>query len=263
MSANFVGREKGYRNVEGFSEGSKSLAEAFSPAATYKERIGRLFEEVAGMGFQAIDLWTAHCDPQWATRQHFDGLLAARERHGVQIVSLAGGTGGDLAIFEKVCQLAWDIGCPLLGMGSRLLPDKIDQMSALLDQYDLTFAFENHPNEPTPEDILHKIGGGSHPRFGVALDTGWLGTNDYPVLEAIDKLRPYLRLIHLKNVQAPGGHVSAPWDEGCVDVKAATKRLKDIGYQGWISLEYEPFDHDPTEYCRLYRQEVEKWWREF
>ncbi|HWL51511.1 MAG TPA: hypothetical protein VNQ90_03700 [Chthoniobacteraceae bacterium] len=75
MSANFLGREKGYRNVTGFGEGNTSLAEAFSPAATYAGRIDRLFAEVADMGFRAIDLWTAHCHPKFPpkTAGNFSG----------------------------------------------------------------------------------------------------------------------------------------------------------------------------------------------
>lgn len=261
MSANFLGREKNYRDVKGFGEGNGSVAEAFSPAATYAERIGRLFEEVAAMGYRGIDLWTAHCHPNWATPQHLDGLLAASARHGVEIVSLAGGLGDDLKEVEKTVRMARDIGCSLLGMGCRALPEKREELESLLAKHGVRLAFENHPNEPTPEVVLEKIGGG-RPHIGCAFDTGWWGTHGFPVLEALDRLKEHLLLVHLKNVRAPGAHEAARWDEGCIDLRSVVWRLREIGYTGWISLEYEPLDCNPTEDCREFLNVARQWWNQ-
>lgn len=260
MSANFLGREKGYQNVRGFGEGNTSVAEAFSPAATYGERIDRFFAEVAAMGYRGIDLWTAHCNPNWVTPQHLRGLVAASEKHQIEIVSIAGGLKDNLADIERVCQMARDMGCSLLGMGCQALPEKRDAVEGILAKYGVRLAFENHPGEPTPEVVLEKIGHGRCPHLGSAFDTGWWGTHDYPVLKALDALKKYLFLVHLKNVREPGAHVAARWDAGCVDLKPVVQRLKEIGYTGWISLEYEPVDRDPTEDCREYLQVCEQWW---
>ncbi len=259
MSANFLGREKNYREVTGFGEGNRSVAEAFAPVATYAERIGRLFEEVAAMGFRGIDLWTAHCNPAWATPRHIEGLLAASQKHGVELVSIAGGLGDNLDDLERLCQLARDLRCPLLGMGCRAFPEKRAGAEALLEKYGVQFGFENHPNEPTPDAVLEKIGGGS-PNIGVTFDTGWWGTHGFPVVEALDQLKDYLLLVHLKNVKAPGAHDAARWDEGCVDLRSVVRRLREIGYSGWISLEYEPLDRDPTEDCREFLHVARQWW---
>lgn len=235
-------------------------AEAFSPAATYGERMDALFAEIAAMGYRGVDLWTAHCDPEWATPQHIDGLLAASDRHKVELVSLAGGMGGSLERFEALCRLSRDIGCPVLGIGGNLIPDQIEEVSGILERYGVKLGFENHPNEPTPAVVLEKIGNGRFPRIGSTLDTGWFGTHDYPVVKAIDELKDYLFLVHLKNVEKPCAHVAATWEDGCLDMEPIVRRLREVGYAGWMSVEFEPEEGDPTEACRRFRELAEKWW---
>ena len=259
MSANFLGRENGYCGVAGFGEAGESVAADFAPADTYAERIDRLFCEVAAMGFRGIDLWTPHCDPAWATPRHVDGLLAASVRHGVQIVSIAGWMPDDLTRLDAIGRLAHDIGCPLLGMGCAALPHRASEVEAVLASQGIRLGFENHPEELTPEHVLEKIGRGRHPHLGATIDTGWWGTHAFPVLDAVDALRDHLLHVHLKNVAAPGAHDAARWDEGCLDLPAVVRRLRETGYTGWISLEYEPFTGDPTEDCRRFLRAALGW----
>lgn len=260
MSANFLGREKGYKNVQGFGEGGTSLLEAYSPAATYAERIDRLFEEIAAMGYRGIDLWTAHCSPDWATKQHYDGLLAASSKHGVELVSIAGGLGPELEQLDQVCRMARDIGCPVLGLGCGALPGNIAEVAAILNRYNVQLGVENHPDEKTPAVMLEKIGCGRYENIGVTCDTGWWGTHRYPVIEAIDALKEHLLLVHLKNIKKAGEHEAARWDNGCLDLKSIVRHLKRISYSGWISIEYEPMEHDPTEECREFLSLAKDWW---
>jgi len=262
MSANYLGREKGYRNVTGFGEGKTSLAEAYSPESTYPERIDALFAQIAGLGFKGVDLWNAHCHHTWATPCHIKAVREASEKHELELVSMAGGLPPDLEGTEQGLRLCRDLGCPMFGGSANALPDHAEAVEKLLIKYGVKLAFENHPAEKTPEDVLTKIGHGRFPHIGVALDTGWWGTHDYPVEKAIDALRDWIFLVHLKTVQKPGAHEAARWDEGCVDLRAAVQQLKRVGYRGWISLEYEPLAHDPSEDCRQLLQLATSWWME-
>lgn len=116
--------------------------------------------------------------------------------------------------------------------------------------------------EPTPDVVLERIGHGRYPNIGSAFDTGWWGTRDYPLMDAYEKLRPHIRLVHIKNVQAPGAHVSTPWDDGCLDLKPFVQALRRNGYSGYISLEYEPFDRDPRPATVAAIPLLRKWWNE-
>lgn len=258
MTANFLGREKNYKDVTGFDESATSIAAAFAPASTYGGRIERLFEEIASMGFKGVDLWDAHCHSAWATTQHFKAVRAASEKCGLKIVSIAGGAR-NLTEFEMYCQLAHEVGAPMLGLGGDLLPDYRGQVLDLLERYKVKFGFENHPNEKTPADVIEKIGHGNYPRLGATLDTGWFATHGYPILDAIDELKEHLMLVHLKNIEAPGAHEAAAWDRGCLDMEPIVRKLKEVGYAGYMSVEYEPLDHDPSESCAEFRKKIEEW----
>lgn len=260
MSANFVARENNYAPINGFGEGSKAISEALAPAATYAERIDAICAEIAAMGFSAVDLWTAHCSPEWATPQHFKGLIAALERHHLKVTSIAGGMGSSIEALGKNCKLARDLDCRQLGVGGKLLPDQIDEVARTLDEWEVELAFENHPGEPTPDVVLERIGHGRFHNIGCAFDSGWWGTHGYPLMDAYDKLRPHIRLVHLKNVEGPGAHISAKWDEGCLDLKPFVQALKRDGYSGIISLEYEPFSGDPKPAIAAAIPLVQQWW---
>lgn len=258
MSANFLGREKGYKEVKGF--GDPSLAEYYSPVETYAERIDQLFSEIAQLGYKGVDLWTAHCNPQWATAKHIEGVLAASSKHQLELISIAGSINDKLENVELTCKMAHDLGCPLLGLGCRTLPDLAQETQEILARYGIKLAFENHPQEVTPQIVLDKIGNGRFPNIGNAFDTGWWGTHNYPVLNALDELKDHILLVHLKNIEAPGAHVAARFDQGILDLKSVVQRLKEIGYNGWISLEYEPMHHDPSEDCRAFLAAATEWW---
>lgn len=258
MSANFLGREKGYQDVKGF--GDPSVSEYYSPASTYAERIDQLFAEIAAIGYKGVDLWTAHCNPLWVTSQHIDAVLATSSKHQLELVSIAGSISDSLEHVEQTCKMASDLQCPLLGLGCRTLPHHIEATQEILQRYGIKLAFENHPNETTPQVVLDKIGNGQYPNIGSAFDTGWWGTHDYPVLEALETLKDHLLLVHLKNIEAPGAHVAARFDQGVVDLKSVVLKLRDMQYDGWISLEYEPMHHNPTEDCRAFLQAATEWW---
>ena len=207
--------------------------------------------------FKAIDLWAAYLSPAWATPTHYKALREASREHGVVVSSIAGGFGKSLELLEKYCQLAVEAETTLLGIGGALLPEQGEEIDKILGRYGVKLAFENHPEEKTPADVLAKIG--DYPNIGSTLDTGWFATYDYPVVDAIEELKDRLLLVHLKNIKAPGGHEAAAWNNGYLDMEPIVRKLVQVGYTGYISLEYEPLDHDPRPICKEFREAVETW----
>ena len=106
MSANFVARQLDYNMTAGWGQGDRATNDYFRPIETYAERLEALLLEVQAMGFEAIDIWTGHLNPQWATPEH---VAIAREKLAsckLQVASLAGGFGNTPEEVEKSCQLA-------------------------------------------------------------------------------------------------------------------------------------------------------------
>ncbi len=77
-------------------------------------------------------------------------------------------------------------------------------------------------------------------------------------LEAYDMLKPYIAYIHIKDARAENGQVTpAGWGDGCV--REILGRLKDTGYQGYLSL--EPHLTDFTGFRGLENGGAEDKWR--
>jgi sugar phosphate isomerase/epimerase len=76
--------------------------------------------------------------------------------------------------------------------------------------------------------------------------------------------------VHLKDVKArratPSGyqmidmgHETCALGDGVVGIKQCILSLKQIGYEGGLSIEHEPEDFDPTEDCIESKKRVEEW----
>jgi len=108
----------------------------------------------------------------------------------------------------------------------------------------LTFGIHNHffPKRrfayESPEDILKALQGRSK-TMGCTLDIGHIISCGYEPLDAIRKLGPYLRIVHLKDIQAPGAEVNVPLGTGLCKIPEVMAALKKIGFKGLVAFEYE------------------------
>jgi sugar phosphate isomerase/epimerase len=246
MTANFVAREIGYHMTQGWMQGDSATQEAYRHIEMFGERFDGLLKEIKALGFEAIDLWVAHLHPSWAAPEQVTMARDLLRSFDLKAVSLAGGFGDTPEAFENTCRLAQMLDIKVLGGGAGLLHSDRAALIALLEKYDLVFGFENHP-EKTPAEVLDKIGDAAGGRIGVAVDTGWFGTQGYDAAEALEELADRLVHVHLKDVKAAGGHETCRFGEGVVPIQRCVETLKRIGYSGAISIEHEPETFDPRE----------------
>lgn len=128
-------------------------------------------------------------------------------------------------------------------------PETFDLIEKLVKEYDIKVGIHNHPkreNRPEykwwdPNFILERVKGRDS-RIGLACDTGhWIRSGLDP-LEEIKKVAAAGRIIslHLKdlNVAARDAH-DVPYGTGVSNVGAILDVLKDVGFDGNISIEYE------------------------
>jgi sugar phosphate isomerase/epimerase len=259
MSANYVAREVGFHLTGGWGQGERSTSEAFEPIETFPRRFGQLLQTVRWLGFEAIDVWTAHLNPAWATHKHIDTARDLLGRHGLAVASLAGGFGKTGQELERTCQLAQALGTQVLGGSSPYLTEHRPESVALLERYDLRLGIENHPETSTLEAMLAAIGDGGNGRVGTTVDTGWYGTVGRDAAAAIRQLGGHLFHVHLKDVLAAGSHETCRYGRGVVPVEECVRALQEIGYQGAISIEHEPESFDPTEDCKANLAMLRAW----
>jgi len=264
MGANFVAREVGYSlpgdwMVGDWGKGDHATNDYFRPLETYRVRLAALLQEIVQMGFAAIDLWTAHLHPQWATPEHIAIAQVLLRQYQLTPVSYAGGFGSTVEEFARSCRVASALGIPVLGGSTPLLRHDRAALVSLLQEYGLKFGLENHPAEKNAQDVLALIGDHDAEWVGVTVDTGWFGTHGTDVLQALQVLGPRLFHVHLKDVVAVGGHETCRYGRGVVPVAACVATLRQLGYNGAISVEHEAGDYDPTEDLRASRQMLLAW----
>ncbi len=271
MSANFVARQVGYHMAKGWGEGDRSAQEWFAPLATFEARFDEMLGEITALGFNAIDLWIAHLHYTWATPEHLAiarRLLGARQ---LRVTSYAGWFGDTVVDFRSTCRLCTALDISVLGGGTALLEKNRAVLVATLREFGLVFGLENHP-EKNPAELLAKLGAGDEDVIGVALDTGWFGTQRYDALAALHELAPRVKHLHLKDVKAPRaekpgfdmidrGHETCRLGAGIVPVELCVKLLPSLGYRGGIGIEHEPEDFDPRPDALASRLLVEEWLR--
>jgi sugar phosphate isomerase/epimerase len=125
--------------------------------------------------------------------------------------------------------------------------DAIDTIEKLVKEYDVMVGFHDHPkraNEPgyrmwDPNYILSVVKDRDS-RIGSCADTGhWVRSNLKPV-DCLRILKGRIISSHLKdlNQMGPSAH-DVPYGEGVSDIPAVLEELKDQGFTGNISIEYE------------------------
>jgi sugar phosphate isomerase/epimerase len=247
MGANYVAREVGYTGVEEWGPCDAAANAHFAPLETYEKRLGEVVAAIGAAGFDRMDMWTAHLNWRWATPDHVAVAVSVLDRHAIEVVSMAGNVGSTTGDLAAACRVATGVGTTILGgMGDVLLDDP-GGTAAVLREHGVRLGLENHP-ERTPGEVLAKIGDAGDV-LGVTVDTGWFATHGYDAPSAIHELRDRIFHVHLKDVERPGEHVTCPHGEGCVDIPGCVDALVEIGYEGPLSIEHEPWHEDPTQDC--------------
>jgi sugar phosphate isomerase/epimerase len=247
MGANYVAEVLGYGRADEWGPFDEATNAAFEPLEGFATRFDGLLSRITAIGFDTIDLWFGHLNWRWATQEQVALARDALARHGVGVVSLAGGVGATTEELAAACRLANALDVDLIaGMGAIVHSDRAGA-AAVLRQHGVRFALENHP-EKTPQEVLDAIGDESDV-LGAAVDTGWWATQGYDPVAALEELSERLFHVHLKDVEAPRTHVTCMYGDGCANISGCVDKLLSIGYSGPVSIEHHSFDRDPTAEC--------------
>ncbi|MEX0776859.1 MAG: sugar phosphate isomerase/epimerase family protein [Phycisphaeraceae bacterium] len=245
-TANLVARVSGYR----FQLSNWGEQHVKTVAQTDEKEFAAICREIAHCGYTAVELWVAHVDPERMTEQRAATYRATLAEFGLAPVALAGGLDQGTA---RVCT---SLGIPAVAGGLHQ-PTKT-AIRDLSRQTGIRVYHENHP-EKTVEEIRQKIDYGAD-GLGIAVDTGWMGTQGMDVPAAIRELGTLVRHVHVKDVAAPGGHHTVKLGDGCVNIPGVIRELKAIGYSGALSWEDEPEERNPFDIACEMRLYLTKLW---
>ena len=107
----------------------------------------------------------------------------------------------------------------------------------------LSFGIHNHYFKQkfayeSPEDVLDALRGLSN-TVGCTLDLGHIVSCGYDTVDAVRKLGPRLKLVHLKDVKAAGGEINVPLGTGAGRIPQVMQELRRARFAGLVAFEYE------------------------
>lgn len=262
ISANYVARALNYKGPHDWMPNNDATVAAATP-----EHFLAVCQDVVAAGFDAIDIWTAHCHFQHHAREggedYLEQVKGFCSQFDLTITSYAGGfEAKSPADIERVFKFMKQLGAPLFAGGIHGLPpaDLCRAANELCTRLNLRYGFENHA-EKTYAEIWDKIDRGQHDRVGVALDTGWCATQGIDALDATKRLLDANKLfiVHLKDVKEVGKHDTCTLGDGIAPVEQITRLLATANWPGDLAIEHEPYDHDPTPEITESHARVKQW----
>jgi sugar phosphate isomerase/epimerase len=191
--------------------------------------------------------------------ERFTSARTKFDAAGIRCVSYYTATIHDDAELETAIQ-----GAKLLGarnISGDATGDILRRIDERCTREDLTFGIHNHffpgkkfPYE-SPEQVLAALKGRSR-SMGATLDTGQFASCGHDPADAIRKLAPHLKMVHLKDIEAPGAEVNVLLGQGIAKIPEVIAELIRAGYDGPVMIEYEkegPVEEDlrkEVEYAR-------------
>ncbi len=162
--------------------------------------------------------------------------------------------------YRLACGIARDLGCPLVRAISGVWPLEgrqraevfartvagVRQAGAIAEDNGVVLAVETHKGQLawSANEAVEFLEAVDHPAVRVLWDHFWVHVRGEETLdEALSLLAPWVAHVHAKNVQfdEDGEHRTVLLDEGELDWCEIVAGLKAIGYDGYISDEYEKF----------------------
>ena len=121
--------------------------------------------------------------------------------------------------------------------------DMLRKIDERFSREGLTFGIHNHYFKQkfayeSPDDVLHALAGRSK-AMGATLDVGHIASCGYDTVDAVRKLAPFLKMVHLKDVKAAGGEDNVLIGQGIAKIPAVMEELHKVSYRGLVAIEYE------------------------
>jgi sugar phosphate isomerase/epimerase len=125
----------------------------------------------------------------------------------------------------------------------------IEECCAYAGEHGIYLGLENHGGlTSTADGMLEIVRAVQSPWFGAWMDSGNFHSED--VYGELEKIAPYTLHVQVKVVTTAKGEDKRP-----TDFHRLAGILRDVGYRGWICLEYEESE-DPRKACPVYLEQL-------
>src|SRR5205814_5729748 len=110
----------------------------------------------------------------------------------------------------------------------------------------------------TADQFLELIEQIDSPAVGLNFDIGHAYCVGDEPAPTIRRLAPYIRHFHLEDIAATRVHHHLVPGEGAIDFAATFQAIRQIGYDGWLTIELYPYVDDPDAAARTALERVRK-----
>lgn len=212
-------------------------------------------KRIQDLGLHFVEFYQKHAPPE-STPAQVKALKNLCRQYGIRPVAFGvQRLTKDHEANQKFFEFGKALGIKALSADPD--PDSFDSLDKLVDQYRIAIAI--HPHGPQGPDRLHrwysaevimKAVKDHHPLIGSCLDTGHL----IRAAQLGKKLDPAEEIrvmggrnfgVHLKDHDNEK-HTDVIYGKGALDVPAVLRALRDVKFQGHISIEYEAHPDDPS-----------------
>jgi len=176
------------------------------------------------------------------TEELFRSARGKLDQAGISCVSYYTATIKEDADFENALRFAKILGARnVTGDATGGILNRIDQR---FTQEKLSFGIHNHYFKgekfayESPEDVLNAVQGLSK-TVGATADVGHFASCGDDPVDAVRKLGPRLKLVHLKDIQAVDGEVNVLLGTGISKIPEVMKELRRQSFGGLVAVEYE------------------------
>jgi sugar phosphate isomerase/epimerase len=221
-------------------------AEATIVKAPLLETVDGMLKRLAPARLDGIEFWFPHVWPEKLTPALAGQIRQRLAAGGMVCPACAGGVGDPNNAPDKAAAFfhtARLMEAPLIA--GHFASQSVPALGKLCARYGVYAAFENG-NEKDVSEIQAAIQGGS-PWIGANLDTGNLAAHGGDPVRAARVLGTQIKHVHFKDIPAVGSHDCVALGTGIVDVAGVIRELRATGYDGWLSIEIETGDRDPTD----------------
>ena len=176
------------------------------------------------------------------TEDLFRAARAKFDQAGIKCLSYYSATIKEDADLENAVRFAAILGAGnVTGDATGGILTRIDQR---LTQEKLTFGIHNHYFKgqrfayESPDDVLNALKSLSL-TIGATADVGHFASCGHDPVDALRKLGPRLKLVHLKDIQAVEGEVNVLLGAGISKIPDVMKELQRQNFTGLVAVEYE------------------------
>jgi sugar phosphate isomerase/epimerase len=130
----------------------------------------------------------------------------------------------------------------------KVFEDGINQVLKTAEEESVTVLVEPEPGLliENSEQFVGFIKNFDTDLIGLNLDIGHFFCVGEDPSQVIHKLSEYIHHVHLEDISADRQHNHLILGEGAIEIGSALRSLKDIGYDGYVTVELYPYQDSPT-----------------